>query len=41
MIKTLHVYKEGLRETGAGLSAQEGCPALAVAPGDMLSMVNM
>lgn len=41
MIKTLHVYRERLRETGAGLSAQNGCPALAVAPGDMHGMVNM
>lgn len=41
MDKTLHVYRERLRETGAGLSAQERCPALAVASGDMHSTVNM
>ena len=37
MIKTLHVWRERFRETGVCLSAQERCPALAVASGDTLS----
>jgi len=41
MIKTLHIRRERQRKIEVCLSAQERCPALAVASVDMLSALGI